>query len=568
MSIVTLEDAVQGFAWVIQKDSDLQLIDNISPNDILKSAIAIQSGTTYTLISTDPLRWVKHTGEKGATGHKGDQGVQGPVGDPGPRGLTGPTGPAGDNGDTGPRGLTGQRGPQGPRGERGPVGARGPQGARGETGPKGADGPKGEKGDAGPRGYTGPQGPIGEDGPQGERGPQGPQGIRGPQGEQGEKGEPGPRGERGPMGKKGDRGPKGETGPQGLRGEKGPMGPRGPQGPQGKRGLTGPKGDTVPEPVLVDESGLENATTKLDLLVATSKKVTLVGNYNAAYSSKTVNVEGSYNTVEASVDTDVLGNYNSVFSSAGILVKGNDSYIASSKAVKVEADNSGILASENCEVEHNNTLITNSKGVKSNASYTHVYGYGEGEVSETNQTIRIESKTGKVYVKGGLVTAATGYAEYFENLELGKSLLPYTFVTLDKGKVRPSNSGDRIALGVVVTDAAIIGNAQEVHWKGRFKTKDNGELVYEKDEKGNLSPVVSDEYDATRTYIPRSDRTDEWSLVALSGRVPVLAKGNLSVGDRIDYLGQKSSSNRHPMIVEIIESYDPDKGYGIVVCVL
>ena len=103
---------------------DFTTIDWSDGSYFLETAIALTSGTFYTIMGTSQLMSVPYALYAKTSGNG-----QGPVGETGPQGPVGATGPQGPVGAIGPQGPVGAIGPQGP------VGATGPQGPVGATGP-------------------------------------------------------------------------------------------------------------------------------------------------------------------------------------------------------------------------------------------------------------------------------------------------------------------------------------------------------------------------------------------------------------------------------------------------
>lgn len=119
------------------------------------------------------------------------------------------------------------------------------------------------------------------------------------------------------------------------------------------------------------------------------------------------------------------------------------------------------------------------------------------------------------------VVAAADYAEWMESA--GEDLQPGTTVVLHAGFVRASQPGDDPddVIGIVRprnTDRAIIGNAAEAEWHGKWLHDDFGGLLLDADGNYQLSPA----FDPTLDYVPRSQRS-EWNVIGYVGQVPVQA---------------------------------------------
>lgn len=135
---------------------------------------------------------------------------------------------------------------------------------------------------------------------------------------------------------------------------------------------------------------------------------------------------------------------------------------------------------------------------------------------------------GNVRAAGSITPGGADYAEYFEWLdgnpenEDRRGIL----VALDGDKIVPAHGDDFI--GVISAVPTVIGNSAELHWTGKFKKDIFGAVIT--DENGN--PVLSDNYDPEKEYIPRSQRR-EWAAVGLVGRLVVTDNGKCKPNDYI-----------------------------------
>lgn len=141
---------------------------------------------------------------------------------------------------------------------------------------------------------------------------------------------------------------------------------------------------------------------------------------------------------------------------------------------------------------------------------------GKGTASSASNAFRVR-KDATVY-GGTYNSSGADYAEYFEwedgnvNNEIRKG----RFVTLSESgkKIRYATENDSFILGIISTNASIIGNAAEEEWHGKYLTNVYGEYVTDDD--GEL--ILSSNYDDTKEYVPRSERP-EWSVVGLLGQI-------------------------------------------------
>lgn len=115
------------------------------------------------------------------------------------------------------------------------------------------------------------------------------------------------------------------------------------------------------------------------------------------------------------------------------------------------------------------------------------------------------------------------YAEYFEwedgnpDDEDRRGL----FVTLTDGeKISLSANEDDDFLGIISADPAIICDDTSDAWIGKYKKDVFGVLIL--DEDGNQ--IISEDYDESQEYIPRSERS-EWDMVGLLGKIIMVDDG-------------------------------------------
>ncbi len=155
--------------------------------------------------------------------------------------------------------------------------------------------------------------------------------------------------------------------------------------------------------------------------------------------------------------------------------------------------------------------------------------------------------TGIVYSTGAYNTTGADYAEYFEWLDKNlsnKDRVGY-FVTLDGEKIRIATEEDSYILGIVSATPSVIGNSYDDQWIGREIRDEWGRIIYEeveieeeRDEEGNIiqeahkemQPKLNKDYDNTKEYIGRSQRT-EWSAIGMLGQLLVRDDGTCKVNE-------------------------------------
>lgn len=551
MSILELSPTGHPYNWVVRTLDQLEKIQGITGADIYSTCLVLSDNEVYTLLNTKPVIWSAPMGRTGERGQAGPRGPQGPKGDNGERGPAGPAGLPGDRGDMGPRGYTGPRGP------RGPIGDQGPRGLRGDVGPKGDAGTKGDAGSSGPQGPQGPVGLVGPKGNDGEQGPMGPRGARGEKGERGGigiQGQQGPKGERGVIGPRGDDGEQGLEGPQGEPGIRGQQGPNGIRGPQGIQGPQGPIGETAEAPMLTGNSPVKEATTPHSRSVTTSKNSNALAQGSSVIASEESTAGAPYSEVSASRNSIADARYTRVSGSVDSHASGIQSSVVSSIGSIASGDLSQVLLSENSKALHKQSLVIASKGVATSKPYTTVWGHSDDESpSAQNQSVSIDAVRGSIAANAGLTSDTSGYAEYFENAAVG-ILEPGTLVTLDsRGKLVAANAASTFVLGAVTISAAVAGNAAPHQWHKRYAT---------------MGDPVTDEFDPTSEYIPRSARPTEWTLVLLNGLGVVKTLGPATPGQYINAASKASVTRTGIRVIKVLNEHDNKLGYGLVNCIL
>lgn len=216
----------------------------------------------------------------------------------------------------------------------------------------------------------------------------------------------------------------------------------------------------------------------------------------------------------------------------------------------------------------NSTMLKLETAAPSNNTYTFLEAKNQSPNFNSGiaQSVFKVTGAGSVYADESLFSNRTGYAEMFEwadNNNRNEDRCGFT-VTLDKtGKICVADEGDKI-LGVVVTNAAFVGNVGWNHWCRKYE-KDpygtpkkfnyqviewedqTGELyshfnstlpqnfqlpkdaiTYETDEYGNNLKINQHnvKFDYDKEYTPRQERP-EWAMIAITGTV-TLYKGQIT----------------------------------------
>ncbi len=151
-------------------------------------------------------------------------------------------------------------------------------------------------------------------------------------------------------------------------------------------------------------------------------------------------------------------------------------------------------------------------------------------------------------------------AEYFENFETG--VIPLgTIVRLEGRKIMPiTDKNYDNMLGVISGTAGVRLGDTSFTWGKKFLTGDFGEPLYEKElnEHGRKVRKINPDYDGTIPNVKRSERPEEWSLVALLGQVYVRVPELAVPGDQIGRF----------KVMEITKKFIKKDGYAIAFCLL
>lgn len=257
----------------------------------------------------------------------------------------------------------------------------------------------------------------------------------------------------------------------------------------------------------------------------------LIGLYNNCYGINQSIVFGQYNNIHQLIYRSLCGGQSHTFNGSAY-----DSFIIGAVNVISYAAESVVCGTYN-EGDFRRSIICGN----------HNYGYAEdsvvcGSYADINNNLIIagggSSASDRVNVftvsRHGDVTArqyltsGADYGEYFEwadgnpNGDDRRGMI----VMLKGDKIVPAQGDDFI--GVISNNASVVGNCAEDYWHGKYIKDEFGTIL--RDE--NNQPIISDKYDSTKQYIPRSARS-EWTIVGLVGRLIVFDDNSCSVGDYI-----------------------------------
>ncbi|MCR4719709.1 MAG: hypothetical protein K5768_08795 [Firmicutes bacterium] len=214
-----------------------------------------------------------------------------------------------------------------------------------------------------------------------------------------------------------------------------------------------------------------------------------------------------------------------------------------------------------------NSVIFGKFGVNQDPSS---FALGNGTSSAATGLAFKVTQEGDVFADGEYSSPCADYSEFFEwedgNPE-SEDRVGY-FVKLNGEHIEKCSAFDK-PLGVVSATPAIVGDASELHWRGKYVTDDFGRVQYhevlvpeEKDQDDavitpehiEIQPMLNPEWDPSVKYIPRRDRP-EWSTVGVLGKLIVRDDGTLSAGDMCrcgeNGIATKAIENGYPVLKRI-----------------
>lgn len=228
---------------------------------------------------------------------------------------------------------------------------------------------------------------------------------------------------------------------------------------------------------------------------------------------------------------------------------------------------SSIVESTNSSTTGLNSVVAASQNVINPVDFSVALGYGSSP-SSANRTISLEGQAGNIKITGTLTSSATfaDYGEMFPN-GTGSPIPLGTLLTLEGESVIPAGSGDDI-IGVVSATAGIILGDSPMSWADMRVTGPHGEIM--RDQNGDV--LINPAFDASKKYIPRSERPNEWTIVGLVGQVYVNIDNTTKPGCYLSandsHLGTLSKEKTNVRVLTITTPFDPMLGYGVAKCLI
>lgn len=276
------------------------------------------------------------------------------------------------------------------------------------------------------------------------------------------------------------------------------------------------------------------------------------GNYN--------HIEGDYNTLTASYRTHVGGTHNTVTGAQCCLVSGyyntavgNVSYdiITGTNNEVHNVDRSCVIGYSNYAAGIDSAFVC-GQYADTRAITTPDNGdlrFLIGGTQPLGNVLYITHK-GNVYAKGSYNTMSADYADLFEWVDgnpENEDRRGY-LVSLDGDKIIPAH-GDEI-YGIISANPSVIGN-NPFEWHGKYKKDVFGCMILD----DNGEPIISDDYDPEKVYVPRSQRP-EWSPLGLVGRLIIIDNGSCKPNGYVSARNGIGTASLSPTNIRVLKRID------------
>lgn len=239
---------------------------------------------------------------------------------------------------------------------------------------------------------------------------------------------------------------------------------------------------------------------------------------------------------------------------------------------------SAALAANNCEASGDGAVVMGRRAVN-NVNRSVAFGdASSGDASTANRTFHLYSN-GNMSIAGTLTQSATftDIAKMFENKVSGVEIPVGSLVCIDGREVRLATEGDDVNLlsAHSRTYVQLLGDSSFT-WSGRYQRDEFGQFIYgdvlDEDSGEYITRVLENEdYSEDLEQIPRSERVDEWTPVAMLGEVFIRVDSTVYDGCMVgagstDGLGTLSDIGLYCM--EVTTEYSDDNGYAVALCLV
>ncbi|SDC53635.1 Peptidase_G2, IMC autoproteolytic cleavage domain [Paenibacillus sp. UNCCL117] len=289
--------------------------------------------------------------------------------------------------------------------------------------------------------------------------------------------------------------------------------------------------------------------------------------FNTTASRQAAHAEG-FNTIASGLNSHAEGGSTSA--------SGNNSHAEGSATIASgeSAHAQGFQTLASGPVSHSEGILTSTAGFTA----SHIMGQS-GSANESfswflaNGGIKakISGNTGVGTFTGGTSLGPADYAELFETVD-GLAIEPGYFVTLEGDKIRPAAAEDGYVLGITSAAPAVLGNAGDTEWRGKYQTDEWGRplteavrLEAETDGLGTVTlparteirRLIHPDWDSAKPYIPRSERP-EWVAVGLLGQLQVRDDGTCRPGG-FCLPGEKGEATAAPSGYRVMRRTGPNR---------
>jgi hypothetical protein len=324
-----------------------------------------------------------------------------------------------------------------------------------------------------------------------------------------------------------------------------------------------------------------------------SAKTVVTGVGSAVMASGAVTVDDAVRSAAIGCGGGTVeGTENVVLASNGCSIDGGNNAVIASRTTTVDATaRSGAIGADSCIINDANVWMISAEECVASGGETDVVVLASRRVdtslsgaTDPFQVMggvsaspgggpplwRIDSQTGAFYGNGTYASSGADYAEFFRNVD-GVAHPAGRMVAMRDGGVTLGQVG-RTPVGVVSVAPTLVGNDDALGWHDQFLRDEWGALVMEEGrlEDGRIFRVPARnpawDREKAKAHVPRSQRPEEWTRVALVGQVIVAFGGPVFAGDWLtcgpDGFGQASGFETRVLVIEVLEAFDAAKGYG------
>lgn len=339
-------------------------------------------------------------------------------------------------------------------------------------------------------------------------------------------------------------------------------------------------------------SGGSGYSDNTDLVI--TEKGTYSGNFATingcvTYGVASANLAAYLSTTKGDYSANIASKSSSTGGEKSANLAGDTNTATSEKAVTIAsggcnatADLAVVLQGTFSNASATQSLVIGRR-TENNVLRSIAFGDGSsGTASTANRKFHLLSN-GAISIAGALTQSATftDIAKMFENSVVGTEIPVGSLVVIEGRKVRLAKAGDDVKRlsAHSRTYVQLLGDS-DFTWSGRYQRDEFGQIIYgqvwdedENEGEGGYinAPLENSSFDITKEQIPRSQRTTEWTPVAMLGEVFVrvdstVAAGGYVTASSVEGIGTSGSDGLYCM--EVTSAYDETKGYAICLCLV